>query len=134
MRWIPTLDTKAGMVLGESVVDSTGRTLAKRGESVSSELIALFQNAGVKKILALDSEMGTDLPIGAEAVRQRQINEITAVIRKKLEIRFHRFRERAVMQTLLNLAEKQLIQDRISRLSNPPLMSRKDSGPASHEF
>ena len=129
MRWIPTLDTKAGMVLGESVVDSTGRTLAKRGESVSGELLALFQNAGVREILAVDSELATDLPNGAEAVRQTQIKEITAVIRKKLEIRFHRFRERPVMQTLLNLAEKQLIQDRVSRLSIPPQKSLKDSGP-----
>jgi len=134
MRWIPTPDTKAGMVLGECVVDSAGRTLAKRGESVSGELIALFQNAGVKEILAVDSEAGVVFSNGAEAVRQRQINEITEVIRKKLELRFHRYRERPVMQTLLRLAEKQLIQDRISRLSIPPQKSRKNPGAASHEF
>ena len=88
MRWIPSPDTKAGMVLGECVVDSAGRTLAKRGESVSGELIALFQNAGVKEILAVDSEAGVVFSNGAEAVRQRQINEITEVIRKKLNCVF----------------------------------------------
>ena len=127
MRWIPSPDTKAGMVLGECVVDSAGRTLAKRGESVSGELIALFQNAGVKEILAVDSEAGV---VFSMAPKPSASGRLTRLPRSfaRAQLRFHRYRERPVMQRS-SAWRKTVDQDRISRLSIPPQKSRKNPEP-----
>lgn len=118
MRWVPFSEAKVGMLLGEPVMDCKGRFLAKKGETLSPEMMVLFASAGVEEILAEErvSELENQSRI-AETQRQR-VAQITQSVRKTLDTRFHAFKGNPVMQTVRDLAEKRLIQDKISRGSN----------------
>ena len=110
MRWIPISEAKTGLVLGEPVLDFSGHFLAKKGESLSSDLLRLLQTSGIRDILATEIT-GADGPAAATAAASGLEDiEIASAIRRKLDVRFRRYPDHPVMQTLRNLAEKRLIQ------------------------
>lgn len=116
MRWTPISQTTVGMILGEPVLDSRGRVLAKKGEKLSDELLALLQASGVKHLLVTEADASGEFAVRNEPGGDQANAEFTAAIRKRLEIRFRKHEDNPIMQIMRSLAEKQLIQ---AKLSNP---------------
>ena len=115
MRWISISQAKPGLVLGEPVLDLNGRMLAKKGDCLSVDLIARLHAAGVTDLLAAETGQTLAAPNLAESPQNPDAAEITGNIRKRLDLRFRRHQGNPIMQTIRTLAEKQLIQAKLSQ-------------------
>lgn len=115
MRWTPISQATLGMVLGEPVLDSQGRILAKKGESLSADQLRLLETAGVRDLLVAENTDTAEFP-GTETAPDQTSAEIAGAIRKKLDLRFRKHHDTPLMQTIRNLAEKHLIQVKLSTL------------------
>lgn len=102
------------MVLGEPVEDSHGRVLARKGVTLSAQTVALLRAEGVTELIIEDAATPTELLNKEDAARQQQIAEATHAVRQKLDIRFRKFKDNELMGTLRAVAEKRLIQARLS--------------------
>ncbi|MBI4662833.1 MAG: hypothetical protein HY735_28795 [Verrucomicrobia bacterium] len=128
MRWIPISQAAAGMVLAEPVMDSCGRLLADKGESLSTQSIGVLHDHGIREVLANESEDTSNAPRLDESTGRADIEEAAVAVRRNLDVRFRKFPENPLMQTLRRLAEKHLVQ---AKLSNP---ERPSPAPAPNSF
>ena len=112
MRWIPISEARTGLVLGEPVLDSSGHILAKKGESLSSDLLGILQASGIRDILATEMSGAEGQEASTAPAFSQEEHEIACAVRVKLEVRFRRYPDQPIMQTLRNLAEKRLTQAR----------------------
>ncbi|MBI2949757.1 MAG: hypothetical protein HYY23_19165 [Verrucomicrobia bacterium] len=120
MRWIPVSQAASGMVLGEPVLDSQGRILARKGENLSEELLGLLRASGIGNVFAAETAAPDEVPRADQTAGGPAGAEMAAAVRKRLEVRFRRHQDNALMQTIRNLAENQLIQARLSTQTNQP--------------
>jgi hypothetical protein len=102
------------MVLGEPVLDSKGRLLARKGEHLTGELLALLRASGIANVFLAEAGV-PDIPPLAGASDGQLNADLAAAIRKRLDIRFRKHQDNPNMRTIRHLAERQLILAKLSK-------------------
>jgi hypothetical protein len=106
------------MVLGEPVLDLNGRILAKKGDCLSADLLARIHAAGASDLLVAERTQTIEDVSHAATTPKQNDAEIANIVRKKLDFRFRGHQGNPIMQTIRTLAEKQLIQAKLSQLTH----------------